>query len=1652
MDWLYTFYIAFLYVSAALSFALSLLLWRRRSAPGAAPIALILLAISECTLTIALESSSTGLGAKLFWNKFQYMGIALIPAAWLTFVLQYTGQNSWLTPRNYFLLSIEPFILVLLAWTNDWHHLLWEPVQVSLITSSGMVAENFNPGFWIHAGYSYLLLLLGILLLLRASQNSNQGYRWQFLIVILAGALPSVANLADISGLKSLLQFDLTTVAFSITGLLLAWGLQRYGLFDLIPVARSALVDGMVDGVVVLDLSNRIADLNRAASKTLGRLATELIWQPAIQVFSAWPGFPVSAFEVTVKASSEDVVYREEIALGEGEAERFYDLRILTLKDQHGRLTGRLISWSDITERKQTQVALQLGEERYRQSVEKSPNPIFSVDRQGVIQTWNQACEKNFQYGQEILRQRYSQLLARPQDRLALDAMLEKVFEQKFSLNGLDASYRCKDGTIRFMISRLYPVLDRNGDVEACVFANTDISDRKWAEAALRRQLEELTVLNAVVTACAEVTGENELIERITQIIGHTLFTDNFGILLVDEAAGVLRFHPSYRGLPEEFKQQPIPLGQGITGQIAVTGVPRRISEVSDRQEYQSLDAPYCSELTVPVKIGERIIAVVNAESDHLQAFSEADERLLITVAGQLATAIERLRAEAAKRQRVEELLAITRVSREITSMLDLQQVLNSIASHAAELSNSDASGLFVYRPDGCFHLVAAYGVGAGFIESVNAQGVPLEGSAVGKAVIERRPVQIPDLLDYPEYPVSYLAGLEQIRAILALPMMKGDEVTGGVVLWHRQPRRFTAEEELFLQALSQQSVNAVENARLFEAECEQRRLAEVLRETGTALSTTLDFNTVLDRLLDQVARLMPYDAAAVMLVDGDRVFNARTWGIEQFGESVSTEVASRSFDIFGTSNLLELVHSRQPLVIPDITVYPGWVSGGITGYVHSWIGVPVIAQDAVIAIFALYKVELDFYSPEHAERLSIFAGQAGLAMQNARLFEETRRRAIHQETLNAIIAAAVSAPDLLSLLQAVLDLMLTALGLERGAIWVLGQSVILGMPEEIGRETSNLIPHTQPDIGRTLAIDDWQQVAHDHSTAVLKNYMLGYGLRALLTVPVEVEGRRIGGLGLASNGPRKWLAEEITLVETAGRQLGSAVERLNLLAKTQEQARQVQQIMNTVPEGVLLLDADRRVVLANPAAWQALKVLIAGFDPQDPIFNLAGWPVESLLKDYPDQSWQEVDTGDISPRVFEVAARRLERVAQKDGWVLVLREVTQERENQVRIQIQDRLATVGQLAAGIAHDFNNIMAAITVYTDLLMMDSGLGSTSNERLEIIQQQVERATSLIRQILDFSRRSVMEQSDLDLLPFIKELDKLLGRVLPENIRLKLTYQPGLYQVKADPTRLQQVFMNLALNARDAMPTGGTLHFELEHCSIQPHDLPPFPGLTPGEWISIQVSDTGIGIPAEVLPYLFDPFFTTKPVGQGTGLGLAQVYGIIKQHGGSIDVISRVGEGSTFILYLPALVLPKVEDQPPTPVQIMMGSGETVLVVEDDRAARDALRAMLEMQNYRVLDASNGVEALGIYEKEVQSIILVVSDVVMPEMGGMALYQALLERQPQIKMLFITGHPMDGKNQALLEGGRVHWLQKPFSIQEFSRTLRTLLLDDSAWNQP
>jgi two-component system cell cycle sensor histidine kinase/response regulator CckA len=493
--------------------------------------------------------------------------------------------------------------------------------------------------------------------------------------------------------------------------------------------------------------------------------------------------------------------------------------------------------------------------------------------------------------------------------------------------------------------------------------------------------------------------------------------------------------------------------------------------------------------------------------------------------------------------------------------------------------------------------------------------------------------------------------------------------------------------------------------------------------------------------------------------------------------------------------------------------------------------------------------------------------------------------------------------------------------------------------------------------------------------------------------------------------------------------------ERAQLLAQVRAQAQQIRQILDTVPEGVLLIDQEQRVLFANPTGMRDLTVL-AQAAVGDRITHLGDLPVARLLATAVGGPWHELHAEGLT---FDAIARPLATAthdAPGDHWVIVIDNVTQERALRAQLQQQERLAAVGQLAAGVAHDFNNILAIIALQGAMAAQTPELSPRVGARLAIITEQAAHATRLIQQMLDFSRRAVLERRPLDLAALLGDQVELLAHSLPESIEVTLETGKEDYVVLADATRIQQMVMNLAVNARDAMPQGGLLRLTLVR-----HATPPLPSLAEGPWISLTVADSGEGISPEALAHLFEPFFTTKPPGRGTGLGLAQVYGIVKQHAGEITVHSTPGEGASITIYLPAIV--EVAAAPDAPTAPLPTAPATILLVEDNPLLLEAMGDILAMLGYTVMCAGNGREALAILSDHAAAIDLVLTDLIMPQMSGDALLAAMRGRGLDIPVVVLSGHPLEGELAALQKHGLAGWLLKPPNIQELAQLLAQVL---------
>lgn len=392
-------------------------------------------------------------------------------------------------------------------------------------------------------------------------------------------------------------------------------------------------------------------------------------------------------------------------------------------------------------------------------------------------------------------------------------------------------------------------------------------------------------------------------------------------------------------------------------------------------------------------------------------------------------------------------------------------------------------------------------------------------------------------------------------------------------------------------------------------------------------------------------------------------------------------------------------------------------------------------------------------------------------------------------------------------------------------------------------------------------------------------------------------------------------------------------------------------------------------------------------------------------------------------------------------GTAVVIRDLTERRRLEEQLRQSQKMDAIGRLAGGVAHDFNNLLMVINGYSELLIASLADDPELAEAVSAIRDAGDRAATLTGQLLAFSRKAIVEPKLLDLNAIVGSAGRMLQRLLGEDVRLSMQLAPQLGRIKLDPGQLDQILLNLAANARDAMPTGGTLHIQTSTVELDGTREGEFGPLPPGSYALLAIRDSGAGMPDEVRQHLFEPFYTTKQTGSGTGLGLATVYGIVRQAGGGILVDSAVGTGTQFRIALP-IVPPRGPSNPPTAHALPLGH-ETILVVEDEEAVRQIVRLSLQRLGYHVLPASSAMAALELAASYNGPIHVLLTDVVMPEMGGRALAEALLQGRPQTKVLYMSGYTDDAVVRHGVEAATVAFLQKPFTPHSLANKLRELL---------
>jgi GAF domain-containing protein len=693
-----------------------------------------------------------------------------------------------------------------------------------------------------------------------------------------------------------------------------------------------------------------------------------------------------------------------------------------------------------------------------------------------------------------------------------------------------------------------------------------------WLYETARRQLKELAVLHQVAVAGSEATDEDTLIERATRIIGEELFPDSFGVLLVDPTAGVLRTHPSYQGISPPVRRQAVPLGSGVTGAVALEGRARRLADVSEAHDYVEFNAGTRSELCVPLRIGDHILGVINAESERLAGFTEADERLLVTLAGQLAQSIERLRAEAAQRhatlRSAESRAVLYRASQEISGSLDPHQVYAATHRAVAQLMPCHAFLIAVIDEE-AQNIELVYATDRGREVPVRRVGL-LEGLS-GYVLATGRSLRINTEAELANIQPVRFGDPEHVASLVAEPMRLRGQVFGMISAQSYRPNSYSPEDLQMLSLLANQAAVAIEHARLYEAQREQRQLAEVLRETGAILSASLELDAVLDRLLEQVARVVPYDTGTILLVEGDRLRIARQQGYERLGEGLAEQITGLTFERTSTATLRQVIESGEPLIIPDTREFAGWVEVEASRHIRSWIGSPLVAHGEVIAVFALDHRQPHAFQSKHARHLATFSGHAALAVKNAQLYEAERRRVAALTALHETGLAMSQQLELAALLQTIVRRAAGLLGANGGGLYLLtpdGAMLECVVSQNLRHDYTGVRLRLDEGVvgrvvarGEPLVVDDYP--AWPGRAPVFEDA----AFRSVLGTPVAWQGRGLGALIITDERPHVFEPGDEDVARLFAAQAAVAIVNARLYADVRGQATELGRLFAAAQE-----------------------------------------------------------------------------------------------------------------------------------------------------------------------------------------------------------------------------------------------------------------------------------------------------------------------------------------------------------------------------------------------------------------------------------------------------------------------------------------------------
>ena len=977
----------------------------------------------------------------------------------------------------------------------------------------------------------------------------------------------------------------------------------------------------------------------------------------------------------------------------------------------------------------------------------------------------------------------------------------------------------------------------------------------------------------------------------------------------------------------------------------------------------------------------------------------------------------------------------IAALARTVSGQLDLEAVL--VHLRAAMMS---------LRPDAqcTIRLVDAAAGGYRLVDDdEHVEGrvplIPFGEGFTDMVATQRRPLLVADTRT--ERPLRFAGSYisHGFTVYYGTPIATGAHLFGVLNMVLPDGKLPTEEERDIIDLLADQAAIALSNAdRHRDSENRARNLA-ALSQLMQRVASKLETQDILDALAVAARELLGAAAVGVWVDDPlERRLILRAHASESAGTSPLPTGWSRAY---GEGVVGRAFESGVPRYLEDIQEDPDLIRKVYVRErgIHATAVLPLRFGDLVLGVLALLFTARRVFTEDEINLMTLLANQGAVIVHRGRLFEES------EERRRAAELVARELRDRSAILEQAQTMAQIGYWVSEeftgGTVhWSTGTSRIFGLePGAFDGRSESFFSMIHPeDVG---AVRQARQAALAGSAPYLTDYRIVWGDGTVRWVHQRAQVQRDPqGVAVRMLG----VVQDITDHKEVERILRDRE------TQTRETADQLRSLIHSSPVAINVLDLEARIVMWNPAAerlfgWRESEVL-GGLTPHisDGHRATVVQVLDSVKRGNAVEPYEaerlRKDGSRIDVAVYPAPLRDAQGAVT--GLVGVMVDVTERNRLDEQLRQSQKMEGIGLLAGGIAHDFNNLLTVILGRTALTLAREGTDERSRQDVQMIQATAERAATLTRQLLAFSRKQVLQPAVVDLNVVVADLEPMLHRLIGEDIAISTRLAAGLGQVKVDRGQIEQVIVNLAVNARDAIPEVGRLTVEtavatFDEVYARDH------ATVAGAYVMLAVSDTGMGMSAEVQSRLFEPFFTTKGPGKGTGLGLATVYGIVKQSGGSVEVTSELGVGTTFRVYLP-----RVDDAVPTPLPLesvtLPGHGaETVLLVEDEESLRDLVREVLESYGYAVLEASRPEEALARSRAHAGVIHLLLTDVVMPQMNGRQLAALIQEQRPGLRVLFMSGYTDDAIVRRGVLDSRMPFLAKPFTPDGLGKKVREVL---------